>query len=139
MCCRVIRREQLDYNDHNDDSKGKKVWKPKVCSQVQAPSAPVNMVFMLPKEFSLDVNEAEEEAPRLLLPQQATFVKPAGNNNLHLKALYLNGFVNGRPTSKMVVDGGAAVKVMPMTTYRKIGKIPAKLIKTDMTFRDYGG
>ena len=67
------------------------------------------------------------------------FEKPIGNDHLHLKALYINGFINDKPSSKMLVDGGATVNVMPMTTYRKIGKLPEELIKTNMTLRDYGG
>ena len=61
------------------------------------------------------------------------FEKPIGNDHLHLKALYINGYINGKPSSKMLVDGGAAVNVMPMTTYRKIGKLLEELIKTNMT------
>ena len=89
-----------------------KVWRPKVKSQVQgvdAPAkeaeAPVNMVFLLPREFSsLDINESEEGASTELVldPQQAVFDKPVGVDHLHLKALYLHGFVNGKPMSKMM-------------------------------------
>ena len=101
------------------------------------------MVFMLPSEFSaLQIEDPiqEEESARLTLdPQQAVFEKPIGNDHLRLKALYINGFINGKPSSKMLIDGGAAVNVIPMTTYRKIGKLPEELIKTNMTLRDYGG
>ena len=67
------------------------------------------------------------------------FEKPIGNDHLHLKTLYINGFINGKPLSKMLVDGGPAVNMMPMTAYRKIGKLRGELIKTNMTLRDYGG
>ena len=49
------------------------------------------------------------------------------------------GYINGKPSSKMLVNRGATVNVMPMTTFRKIGKLPEELIKTNMTLRDYGG
>lgn len=45
----------------------------------------------------------------------------------------MNEFINGKPTIKMPVDGGAVVNVMPMTTFQKIGKTPEELIKTNMT------
>ena len=80
--------------------------------------------------------QVKRKSQLTLDPQQAMFEKPIGNDHLHLKA---NGFINGIPSSKMLVDGGAAVNVMPMTTYRKIGKLPEELIKTNMTLRDYGG
>ena len=47
-----------------------------------------------------------EESARLTLdPQQAVFDKPIGTDNLHLKALYVNGYINGKPSSKMLIDG----------------------------------
>jgi predicted aspartyl protease len=38
-----------------------------------------------------------------------------------MRPLYLRGYVNGKPLIKMFVDGGAAVNVMPYTTFRKLG------------------
>ncbi len=81
----------------------------------------VNMVFTLPAEFGArqaDVDEVEEESAKLILsPEQAVFEKPEGTENRHLKPLYVNGYVNGKPMSKMMVDGGAAVNLMPYTTF----------------------
>lgn len=141
MRCKEIRRKQYQHDDQDEGPAGKKVWSPKVRSQVHKLSAPVHMVFLLPNEFSLlVVNETEEETARLIFdPQQAIFNKPAGNNYLHLKALYMKGFINGKPTSKMLFDGGAAVNVMLMTTHRKIGGLPEEQIKSNMTLRDYDG
>ena len=42
----------------------------------------------------------------------------------HLKALYVKGFVDGKPMSKILVDGGASVNLMPYTTFCKLGKEP---------------
>ena len=41
--------------------------------------------------------------------------------------------------SKMLVDGGASVNLMPYTTFRKLGKEPENLIETDMMLKDFGG
>ena len=41
--------------------------------------------------------------------------------------------------SKMLVDGGASVNLMPYTTFRKLGKGPKDLLETDMMLRDFGG
>jgi glycine cleavage system aminomethyltransferase T len=51
--------------------------------------------------------------------------------------LYLKGFVDGKPMTKMLVDGGDAVNLMPYTTYRKLGKTQGDLIKTDMMLKDF--
>ena len=41
--------------------------------------------------------------------------------------------------TKMLVDGGAAVNIMPYIAYRKLGKGPKDLIKIEMMLRDFGG
>ena len=51
----------------------------------------------------------------------------------------MKGFVDGKPMTKMLVDGGAAVNLMPYTTFRKLGKGPEDLLKTDMMLREFGG
>ena len=40
--------------------------------------------------------------------------------------------------SKMLVDGGASINLMPYTTFRKLGKGPGDLIETDMMLKDFG-
>jgi hypothetical protein len=65
--------------------------------------APINMVFMLPREFMArtdsDENPESEEAIAqfALEPISATFEKPKDKKCQHLKALFLKGFVNGKP------------------------------------------
>nr|ABA96125.1 retrotransposon protein, putative, unclassified [Oryza sativa Japonica Group] len=105
-------------------------------------TAPINMVFTLPAEFGIDqtdVYEVEESAKLVLSPEQAVFEKPEGTENRHLKPLYINGYVNGKPMSKMMVDGGAAVNLMPYATFRKLGRNVEDLIKTNMVLKDFGG
>nr|BAI39940.1 hypothetical protein [Oryza sativa Indica Group] len=106
-------------------------------------TASVNMVFTLPAEFGIkqaDVYEVEEESAKLILsPEQAVFEKPEGTENWHLKPLYINGYVNGKPMSKMMVDGGATVNLMPYATFRKLGRNTEDLIKTNMVLKDFGG
>ena len=41
--------------------------------------------------------------------------------------------------SKMLVDGGASVILMPYATFRKLGKGPGDLIETNMMLKDFGG
>jgi hypothetical protein len=69
--------------------------------------------------------------------QQAIFDKP--NKHRHIKALYMKGFIDGKPMSKMLVDGGASINLMPYTTFRKLGKGLEDLIEIDMVLKDFGG
>ena len=55
----------------------------------------------------------EEEVAHLQFgPRDVVFLNPKESDN-HLKALYMRGHVNGKPISRMLVDGGAIVNLMP--------------------------
>ena len=84
-----------------------------------------------------DELEYEEIVAKLMVIQQAIFDKPVKHR--HLKALYVKGFVDGKPMNKMLVDGGASINLMPYTTFRKLGKEPRDLMETDMMLKDFGG
>ena len=73
----------------------------------------------------------------MTLIQQAIFDKPVKHR--HLKILYVKDFVNEKPMSKILVDGGAFVNLMPYTTFCKLGRGPEGLIETDMMLKDFGG
>jgi len=127
-------------------AKKSQVWKAKQTAD-SGKSAHIGMQCILPAEFrasknqevysDFDESEYEEIAAYLALTSQAVFDKPIRYR--HLKALYIKGLVNGKPMKKMLVDGGAAVNLMPYSTFRKLGKTPKDLIKTDMQLRDFGG
>jgi len=101
----------------------------------------------LPEDFRVkgadqQWDEVDEDGPSAQLtlpPPPAMFEKPSGSAHKHMKPLYLRGHVDGKPMSKMMVDGGAAVNVMPYSTFRKLGKTENDLIKTNMILRDYAG
>jgi hypothetical protein len=110
------------------------------------------MVFILPAQFRAsskyeqvesngeEYNEEElgEAIAQLALQsQQAIFDKPSQHQ--HLKALYMKGFIDGKPMTRMLVDRGAAVNLMPYTTFCKLGKGLEDLLETDMISKDFGG
>ena len=105
------------------------------------------MAFLLPSEFRApvdqevysDFNESEYEeiVAKLIVIHQAIFDKPIKHR--HLKALYVKGFIDGKPMNKMLVDGGASVNLMPYATFCKLGKGPGDLIETDMILKDFEG
>ena len=86
------------------------------------------MVFIMLKEFMAPYDEdchpefKEAMAHLNLEPLPATFEKPEDEKRQHLKALFLKGFIDGKPVTKMLVDGGAAVNIMPYVMLRRLGK-----------------
>ena len=72
-------------------------------------------------------------------PMQATFEKPGDKERKHLRPLFTKGYINGKPITNMLVDGGAAVNLMPYITYRKLGFGEDDLIQSDMMLKDFEG
>jgi hypothetical protein len=99
--------------------------------------APANQVVQ--EEASPNINEDEQLGlmAQLVLAKQATFDKLAKNR--HMRPLYLRGYVNGKPLTKMFVDGGATVNVMPYTTFRKLSMGPGDLTPTSIILNDFAG
>jgi hypothetical protein len=38
-----------------------------------------------------------------------------------MKPLYVRGHIDGMPISRMLVDGGAAINLMPYSVFKKLG------------------
>ena len=51
----------------------------------------------------------------------------------------MRGHLNGKPISRMLVDGGAIVNLMPYSLYKKLGGRDEDLIKTNMMVSGVGG
>jgi hypothetical protein len=49
------------------------------------------------------------------------FTKPKESVN-HLKPLFVCGHIDGTPISRMLIDGGENINLMPYSLYRKLGK-----------------
>ena len=96
------------------------------------------MVFMLPMEFLAPFSDDEEidfpdQIAQLALdPMTAIFEKPSDDERPHPKALFVKGRVDGQPISKILIDGGAAINIIPYAVYQKLGKGDQDLTKTDM-------
>jgi hypothetical protein len=91
--------------------------------------------------FSEDYYVVLEEEEAALLdfgPREAVFQKPKESNN-HLNALYMRDHINERPISRMLVDGGAIVNLMPYSLYKKFGGTDEERIKTNMTVSGVSG
>jgi len=133
------RREELSKGENSGQS-GDQQSDPKG----KGPSTDVNMVFMLPMEFlapsSHDDLEFSDQIAQLALDLMiAIFEKPDDDERQHLKALFVKGKVDGQSMTKILIDGGAAINIMPYTVYRKLGKGDQDLTKTDMMLKDFEG
>jgi hypothetical protein len=80
----------------------------------------INVIYLSPTDYSL---REEEEVSQLTLGPQDAFFK---------KLVYNRGRLDDTSMARLLVDGGAAVNVMPYSTSKKLGKTDAKLIKMNM-------
>jgi len=51
----------------------------------------------------------------------------------------LRGHINGKPVSRMFMDSGTIVNLMPYSLYKTLGGTNEELIKTNMTVSGVGG
>ena len=102
-----------------------------------------------PERNNLEINVVHMSSDYLIIPEEEVvhlqfgprddvFQKPKESDN-HLKALYMRGHLNGKPISRMLVDGGAIVNLMPYSLYKKLGRKDKELIKANMTVSGVGG
>jgi hypothetical protein len=96
----------------------------------------INVIYLSSTNYSL---LKEKEVSQLTIgPQDVVLKKPTELGD-HLKPLYIRGHQEGTPVARILVDEGTAVNVIPYSTFKKLGKIDAKLIKTNMMITDIGG
>jgi hypothetical protein len=79
----------------------------------------VNMVFMILVEFRAPMEDVVELA---LGVDHAVFKKPE-NPGAQMKPLFIRGHLDGTPTGHMLTDGGASVKILPLSLFKKLGHI----------------
>jgi hypothetical protein len=95
----------------------------------------INMVFTLPAE----IKGIEEEVTQMCLgPKEAMFEKPEESSQ-HLKPLYIRDHIDGKPISRILVDGGATIKLMPYSVFKKLGREDNELMKTNLMLNGIGG
>ena len=98
---------------------------------------------MLPMEFLAPLSDDEEadftdQIAQLALDSMTViFEKPTDDERQHLKALFVKGRVDGQPMTKILIDGGAAINIIPYAVYRKLGKGDQDLTKTNMMLKDF--
>jgi hypothetical protein len=95
----------------------------------------INMVFTLSAEF----RGIEEEVAQMYLGPKGAVFEKSEELSQHLKPLYIQGHIDGKPVSMMLVDGGIAINLMSYTVFKKLGREEDELMKTNLTLNGMGG
>ncbi|XP_045802327.1 uncharacterized protein LOC123895902 [Trifolium pratense] len=118
----------------------------------------VNVVSILPAEYDVwsEVTEGEDEFDESELAlhkpmcyyvmnngclgeQMANFERPTEGMKNHLKPLFIQAKVNNVGVNKVLIDGGAAVNLMPEFMITKIGKFSTDLHPHNIVLSNYEG
>ncbi|CAL2277246.1 unnamed protein product [Prunus armeniaca] len=115
----------------------------------------MNMVLVIPSEFSttrgqtngLDNDVAEEQLDQrpktkeelLAVAFDEVIPRDEPNKYRHLKPLYISAHVEGVPVSKVFVDCGATVNILPYSLMKKLDKSKEDLIPSDVVMSSFVG
>ena len=58
---------------------------------------------------------------------------------MHIKPLYVRAHFNGKPVSKVLVDNGSTINVMPLMMLRALGRNIGDLIETEVSVSAFTG
>jgi hypothetical protein len=72
-----------------------------------------------------------------LRPKEVMFEKPKEWSQ-HLKPLYIRGHIDGKPISRMLVDGDTAINQMSYSVFKKLGRGDDELMKTNRSLNGLG-
>jgi hypothetical protein len=56
-----------------------------------------------------------------------------------MKSLYIQGHIDGKPISRMLIDGGAAIYLMSYAVSKKLGREENGFVKTNLMLNGMGG
>jgi hypothetical protein len=100
-----------------------------------SPGMDINMVIMLLAEF----RGAEEEVTQMCLgPKEVVFEKPEESSQ-HMNPLYIQGHIDGKPISRMLIDNGTAINLMSYSIFKKLRREDNELVKTNLMLNGMGG
>ena len=97
------------------------------------------------EDFTFD--EADDEKPMcyyvmssgIIEEQKALFKKLRSWMLYHLKPLFISEKVDGMLVNKVVINGGAAINLMPHALFKKMGKCGSELRPHNMVLSNYEG
>jgi hypothetical protein len=116
-----------------------------------------NVVSVLPRDYDriMEVEDEEDEMEEETMvhrpvcyyvmnngcveEQNAFFERPDDSMKAHLKPLFIKGKVENVGVNKILVDGGAAVNLMPHFMLKKIGKDDSDAKPHNMVLSNYEG
>ncbi|XP_061992115.1 uncharacterized protein LOC133710134 [Rosa rugosa] len=117
----------------------------------------INMVYVLPSKLKAQPGQSNELIGDFVADQQPRFeidevdaqlkdeegrvvlTKPTAKMAQHLNPLYITAYIEGYPITKVLVDNGAAVNVLPIAVMKKLRRTESDLLPSDITVSNFSG
>src|ERR1044072_2113111 len=119
-----------------------------ICNVVSIMPAEFNRVSEVTEdEYDSVTKESKDNMPICyyvrnegeVIETDAVFKRPTETMKSHLKPLYIWAKVEDMGINKVLIDGGAAINLMPYTLLKKIGKSISELKPHNMVLSDFEG
>ena len=79
------------------------------------------------------------QAPKGGGPKRVILEKPSVEMTRHIRPLYIKAHLNGKPISRVLIDDGSVVNVIPSRMLAMLGRTEEDLIPTDVTVSAFIG
>ena len=90
-------------------------------------------------EEDVGPNRVTIESSKECRPQKVILEKPNMEMIRHIKPLYVRAHLNGRQVSKVLIDNGSAVNLMPLRMLRALSRSINDLIETEVVVSAFIG
>ena len=125
-----------------------------VNDDTKIPSTSVEIFSILPSKFKAGADQISslkgdilpKEVKKATLSEDVAtkptiiqFTKPSKTMTKHLKPLCIKAFINDRLVSRVFINGGVILNVMPVITLKKLGKNKTNLIATNIRMSNFIG
>ncbi|XP_073049441.1 uncharacterized protein [Primulina eburnea] len=91
-------------------------------------------------------NKLPERSSRVIIkedhpnkPKQVILEKPTPAMTKHIRPLYIKAHLNGKPVSRVLIDNGSAVNVLPVRMLKRLGKNEEDLILSEVSVAAFTG
>lgn len=62
----------------------------------------------------------------------AQFERPMQEQKSHLRPLHVKALTEGKPTNKVLIDGGVSINLIPQALLKKLGKNDSDFLATNL-------
>ncbi|KAM2911521.1 hypothetical protein FF1_004269 [Malus domestica] len=84
-------------------------------------------------------SETSKDSPLRIFTDKIVFSRPNMLLANHLKPIYVAAHLEGVPFKRVLIDGGAAINILPAKQMKKMGRGVKDLIPTDLTVSSFSG